>query len=123
MPNFQALTFWILILLTLTLKIKIGYPYNETEFRPDPRKKSLGCNAILVVRSRFVDKPKHSKQEVVNLLWAFRCRFCSLVLVITSIKITIKINSVFLLFVKLPYCPGRKSRRRAKGFCGRDRTV
>lgn len=39
MPNFQALTFWIVILLTLTLKIKIGYFYNETEFRPDPRKK------------------------------------------------------------------------------------
>lgn len=63
MPNFQALTSWILILLTLTLKIKIGYPYNETELRPDPRKKSLRCNAILVVRSRFVDKPKRSKQE------------------------------------------------------------
>lgn len=63
MPNFQALTFWILILLTLTLKIKIGYPYNETE---TPEKKSLRCNAI--VRSRIVDRPKRSKQEVVNLL-------------------------------------------------------
>lgn len=84
-----------------------------------PEKKYLRC----IVRSRFVDKPKRSKQEVVNLLWAFRCRFCSLALVINSIKITVKNNPVFLLFVKLPYCPWRKSRRRAEGFRGRDRTV